>query len=106
MTLPPLPESVANGDNTCNYFGDLFEYTAKEMTAYGEESSCRYRDALEAIKRAVGTSSSAWHIAERALNPPAVCAHDWPEKDGQTDLDGRCTKCSMSFQYHIHVECP
>lgn len=39
--------------------------------------------------------------------PLAVpCDHDWPEADGQTDIYGSCTKCSMSFQRYIHTECP
>jgi hypothetical protein len=34
------------------------------------------------------------------------CQHLWPEKDGQTDINGSCELCNMSFMYHIHVECP
>ncbi len=46
-------------------------------------------------------------LAKRqALKTPAKCNHDWPEKDGQTDMDGSCTKCGMSFQYYIYMECP
>ena len=36
----------------------------------------------------------------------APCDHDWPEADGQTDVNGFCTKCGMSFQRYIHTECP
>jgi hypothetical protein len=37
---------------------------------------------------------------------PAPCAHYWPENEGGTDIDGSCTKCGMSFQHYIHMECP
>jgi len=39
---------------------------------------------------------------------PGACDHDWPdEPDGrQTDMNGRCTKCGMSFIRYIHTECP
>jgi hypothetical protein len=34
------------------------------------------------------------------------CDHVWPESEGQTDIYGKCEKCSMSFQRYIHTECP
>lgn len=41
---------------------------------------------------------------------PAIdekCNHQWPdEADGQTDMNGRCTKCGLSFQRYIHSCCP
>jgi hypothetical protein len=38
---------------------------------------------------------------------PKGCDHDWSDdEDGQTDMNGCCTKCGMSFQRYIHTECP
>jgi hypothetical protein len=37
---------------------------------------------------------------------PVPCAHDWPENEGGTDINGVCTKCGMSFMAHVHMECP
>lgn len=51
-------------------------------------------------------------ITKRAVLAPAPepapqCDHDWPtDANGQNDMDGACTKCGMSFQFYIHVECP
>lgn len=33
---------------------------------------------------------------------PVRCSHEWPLKDGQTDLNGYCNQCGLSFQWFIH----
>lgn len=32
----------------------------------------------------------------------AQCAHEWPIKDGQTDINGYCNQCGLSFQWFIN----
>lgn len=47
------------------------------------------------------------HILTRPLATVARCEHDWPDDTtGQTDMNGSCTKCGMSFMLYIHSECP
>jgi hypothetical protein len=50
-------------------------------------------------------------LARAALTSPAVsqmgraadmCEHVWPEADGQTDINGRCEMCGLTFQRYIH----
>jgi len=38
---------------------------------------------------------------------PKGCAHEWTSDSyGQTDMNGACEKCGMSFIRYIHTECP
>lgn len=40
------------------------------------------------------------------LSPKPKCEHEWLQGDRGVDLNGSCTKCGMSFQRYIHMECP
>jgi len=74
-----------DGSVQCGGFGDLLGNTAPTEAVEGGASALRAEPAGQ-------------HDA-------SACDHDWPEKDGQTDIDGACTKCGRSFQRYIHMDC-
>ncbi|MEW6022815.1 MAG: hypothetical protein AB1807_11815 [Pseudomonadota bacterium] len=101
VELPPLPEMLGAADMGAvldtpeDWDADyratwrnlqIAECNKRQWRAY----ALQLRDAIAASRR----------VAEHTVND--VCEHIWPEADGQTDIDGFCSKCSLSFQRYIH----
>jgi hypothetical protein len=83
----------------CECGGELCDCPSCMAVAELLEAGIRNRNQL-------GTAHSIadWTPTGGMVRPEggSLCGHAWPEADGQTDINGSCEKCGLSFQRYIH----
>ena len=67
----------------------------------------KYMAAKSSVPDDAAHAALAQTTPTQAPDGTQKCRHAWSnDTSGCVDLNGTCTKCGKSFQFHIHAECP